>query len=90
MSTNIINEVHALLIKFKCPKCDIDNSYSLADPNYHGPYRCWKCRDLFTITLEENELKSCQPLTQEEFDRQCEEVDRQKEIDALRAKFRKH
>ncbi len=90
MSTSIINEIHALLIKFKCPKCDIDNSYSLTDPNYHGPYRCWKCRDLFTITLEENELKSCQPLTQEEFDRQREEVDRQKEIDALKSKFRKH
>jgi len=78
-----------LLIKFKCPKCDIENSLSLVDSTYQGTYRCWKCRELFAIKIEENKLKSCQPLTQEEFDRQREEVDRQKEIDALKAKFKK-
>jgi len=78
----IIKEVNALLIKFKCPKCDVDNSYSLAEATYEGPYRGWKCRELFTIRVENNELKSCQPLTQEEFDRQ-------REIEALKAKFKK-
>ena len=89
MVTIIINGVHALLINFKCPKCDIDNNYSLADSNYQGPYRCWKCRELFMISIEDDELKSCEPLTQEEFDRQQEESNRQKEIEALKAKFRK-
>ena len=79
-----------MLIKFKCPKCNSDNSYSLADSNYQGPYRCWKCRELFIISIEDDKLKSCEPITQEEFDRQQEESDRQKEIEALKAKFKKH
>ena len=54
---------------------------SLVETSYQGPYRCWKCRELFTITLENNELKSCEPLSQEEFDRQ-------QKIDELRAKFK--
>lgn len=78
-----------MLIKFKCPKCDIESSLSLADANFQGAYRCWKCHELFTIKIEGNELKSYQPLTQEEFDRQKEEVDKQKEIEALKAKFKK-
>jgi len=89
MVTKIINGVYALLIKFKCPKCDIDNSYSLADSSYQGPYRCWKCRGLFMISIEDDELESCEPITQEEFDRQQEESNRQKEIEALKAKFKK-
>ena len=82
MVTIIINGVHALLINFKCSKCDIDNSYSLADSNYQGPYRCWKCRELFMISIEDDKLKSCEPLSQEEFDRQ-------NEIESLKAKFKK-
>jgi len=89
MIAKIINGVHTLLIKFKCPKCNSDNNYSLADSNYQGPYRCWKCRELFMISIEDTKLKSCEPITQEEFDRQQEESDRQKEIEALKAKFRK-
>jgi hypothetical protein len=71
-----------LLITFKCPKCDADNKFSLADSVYKGPYRCWKCSELFMITIEGNELKSCEPITEEE-------MSRQKEIEALKAKFRK-
>jgi len=71
-----------MLIKIKCPKCNADNSFSLIEPTYQGPYRCWKCRELFSIKVEKGELKSCEPLTQEEFDRQ-------QEIEALRAKFKK-
>lgn len=79
-----------MLIKFKCPKCAIDNSCSFADLNYQGPYRCWKCRELFMISIEDDKLKSCEPMTQEEFDRHREEVDRQKEIELLKAKFKNH
>ena len=90
MVTRNIKGVHALLIKFKCPKCDIDNSYSLADSNYQGPYRCWKCRELFMISIEGDKIKSCEPLTQEEFERKQRESERQREIEALKAKFKKH
>ena len=70
-------------VKIKCPKCDTDGSISLAEASYQGPYRCWKCRELFTIQLENNGLKSIEPLSQEEFDKQ-------QEIEALKSKFKQH
>jgi len=69
------------MVKIKCPECKTEGSISLAAPNYQGPYRCWKCRELFTIKIDNNELKSLEPLGQEEFDRQ-------QEIAALKAKFK--
>ena len=71
------------MIKIKCPECETDGSISLTVSNYQGPYRCWKCRGLFTIKVDNNELKSFEPLGQEEFDRQ-------QEIEALKAKFKQH
>jgi hypothetical protein len=70
-----------MITKIECPKCGVEGSISLLESNYQGPYKCWKCRELFTIRLENNQLKSCEPLSQEEFDQQ-------KEIEALKAKFR--
>jgi len=70
-----------MIVKIKCPKCDAESGLSLIESSYQGPYRCWKCRALFTINIENNELKSCEPLSQEEFDRQ-------QEIEALKAKFK--
>ena len=71
-----------MLIKIKCPGCDTEGTISLLESNYQGPYRCWKCRGLFTILLENNELKSCEPLSQEEFEKQ-------QEIEELRKKFKR-
>lgn len=70
-----------MLMKIKCPKCDAENSFSLTESSYQGPYRCWKCKELFSIRIEDNELKSCEPLSQEEFDKQ-------QEMEALRARFK--
>lgn len=71
-----------MIVKIKCTKCGTEGSLSLSDPSYQGPYRCWKCRELFTIKMENNELKSCEPLSQEEFEEQ-------QEIEALKAKFKR-
>ena len=71
-----------MMMKIKCPACATDGSMSLIEPNYQGPYKCWKCRELFTIIIENNELVSCEPLSQEEFEKQ-------KEIEALRDKFKR-
>ena len=71
-----------MLLKIQCPNCEAESSISIADSRYQGPYRCWKCRDVFTILVENNELKSCEPLSQEEFEQQ-------QEIEALKAKFKK-
>ena len=72
-----------MIVKIKCPECNTEGSFSLVESNYQGPYRCWKCIALFTIKLENNELKSCEPLSQEEFDKQ-------QEAEALKAKFKQH
>ncbi len=71
-----------MAVKIKCPKCSIEGSISLIESSYQGPYRCWKCRELFTIEMEDNELKSCEPLSQEEFDKQ-------QEMEALKNKFKR-
>jgi hypothetical protein len=71
-----------MLVKIKCAKCGTEGSLSLSDASYQGPYRCWKCRELFTIKMENNELKSCEPLNQEEFEKQ-------QEIESLRTKFKR-
>ena len=72
-----------MLILIKCPKCETEGSLSLTESNYQGPYKCWKCREVYTIAMVNNELKSCESLSQEEFDRQ-------QEIEALKAKFKQH
>ena len=72
-----------MMVKIKCPKCDTESNFSLTGLYYEGPYRCWKCRELFTIRVQNSELKSCEPLSQEEFDKQ-------QEIEALKAKFKQH
>jgi hypothetical protein len=45
---------------------------SLVESVYNGPYRCWKCRALFTIGLKDNELTFCEPLSEEELQKQQE------------------
>ena len=71
-----------MVFKIMCPECKTEGSFSLAESGYRGPYRCWKCRALYTLLIEDGELKSCEPLTQEEFERQ-------QEIEALKRKFGK-
>jgi hypothetical protein len=72
-----------MLVKIICPECNTEGSFSLVESSYEGPYRCWKCRALFTIRMENGELKSCEPLSQEEFEKQ-------QEIEALKAKFKQN
>jgi hypothetical protein len=71
-----------MTMKIKCPQCGIEGSMSLLDAKYEGPYKCWKCRALFKICLIDGELKSCEPLTEDEFDRL-------RELHTLKNKFKK-
>ncbi len=71
-----------MMMKIICPKCNTEGSFSLVESNYNGPYKCWKCRELFTITIKNNEVQSFTPLSQEEFDRQ-------QELRILRDKFKR-
>jgi len=85
-----------MIVKIKCPSCKTDGNMSLADVHYLGPYRCWKCKELFTIEIKDDKLISCEPLSQEEFEKQQEalneqeeELKRRQEIESLRDKFKK-
>ena len=71
-----------MLVKIKCPECATEGTISLVESIYQGPYRCWKCRQLFAIKLEDNKLQSCEPMSQEDFDKL-------QEIEALKKKFQK-
>ena len=75
-----------MMITIKCPTCGSEGSQSLLEPNYEGPYRCWKCRELFSIKIADNEVKSFEPLTEEELEEQQEQ---RRQIEELKAKFRK-
>ena len=70
-----------MMVIIKCPECGTEGRLSLIESSYQGPYRCWKCRQLFTIKMENNQLVSCEPLSQEDFDRQ-------QEIEAMKDKFK--
>jgi len=78
-----------MILKIKCPSCNIEGSLSLLEPDYEGPYRCWKCRGLFTLKIVANEVKSLTPLTEEELEKQQEELKRRQELEALKEKFRR-
>lgn len=71
-----------MMIKITCPQCGVDGSISLLEPSYQGPYKCWKCRSLFELRLENSKLKSCEPISEEEFERL-------REIHTLKTKFKK-
>ncbi len=54
------------MVKINCPKCNTENYFSLAQSAYEGPFRCVKCKEIFTIRIENDELKSCQLISQQE------------------------
>lgn len=60
------------MMTLKCPKCGAEAKLSLADNNYSGPRRCWKCHEFFTITIVNNQVTFCEPLSKEEYERQQE------------------
>jgi uncharacterized Zn finger protein len=82
-----------MMITIKCPSCGTEGSQSLLEPNYEGPYRCWKCRELFSIKIEDNEVKSWEPITEERLQelqaQHQQEEEQRRQIEELKAKFRK-
>ena len=59
-----------MLVKVECPACQTESTMSLIETNYKGPYRCWKCRALFTIELKKSELVFWEPLSEEDLQKQ--------------------
>ena len=56
-----------MIAKIICPSCQTLGQFSVEGGNYKGPYRCWKCRTLYTLDMVNSEVISLQPLTEEEF-----------------------
>ncbi|MBI2869012.1 MAG: hypothetical protein HYX96_04215 [Chloroflexi bacterium] len=57
-----------MLFKIKCPACAEEGSFSLVDQGYTGPYRCWKCKALFEVTLAHGRLESARPMSAAELE----------------------
>jgi len=55
------------MLEIKRPECGVSTNMSLCQQVYKGSYRCWKCRQLFNIRIESEEVRFCVPLSQEEF-----------------------
>lgn len=70
------------MFKIKCPACQTEGSISLVESIYNGPYRCWKCRALFTVEIKDNALTSYKPLSEEA-------LKKQQELKELQDKFKK-
>jgi hypothetical protein len=66
------------MIEIECPNCNGIGKISLVQQIFEGPYRCWKCRSLFTIVIANKKLQSCKPLSEEEFEKWQEEQEAQK------------
>ena len=57
-------------INIKCPACNTDSSFIIAKNVFQGPFRCRQCKALFTVKVTNGELQLCEPLSQEDFEKQ--------------------
>jgi DNA-directed RNA polymerase subunit RPC12/RpoP len=55
---------------------------SLLQSDYQMAYKCWKCKEYFTLTVENNQVKSMVKLSAEDYQKM-------KEAEDLRAKFKR-
>lgn len=75
------------MFPFKCPACAAESKLFFSQHSYQGLFRCYRCRSLFQIRVEENRLVSAEPASEEDLKRQEEEQKRQKEIEELKNRF---
>jgi hypothetical protein len=57
-------------VTIKCPSCSTDSTFFLAKTSFRGPFKCWKCSNLFTMKIRNGAVESLEPLTKEDFDKQ--------------------
>ncbi len=67
------------MLKIKCPKCGTESTMVLSQLNFEGPYRCWKCKETFTLKIEGKEIKSLEPLSLDEFERKRQQIETQRD-----------
>ena len=49
-----------------CPECGTAGELALIQAVYEGPYRCWKCRQLLLVRIENNEVRYQEYLSEED------------------------
>ncbi|MDD5701545.1 MAG: hypothetical protein PHU23_05785 [Dehalococcoidales bacterium] len=58
-------------ITIKCPSCSADSSFFTVKKGFQGPFRCWKCKSLFTLKVnKDGDTELLEPLSQEDFEKQ--------------------
>ncbi len=57
-----------MFAQITCPSCNTMGQFSLVDGCYKGPYRCWKCKALYTVEIDNAKLVSCQPMGENELE----------------------
>lgn len=57
-------------VNIKCPACNSDSSFFVVKNVFQGPFRCWKCKALFSTKVSNGELQLCEPLSVEDFEKQ--------------------
>jgi hypothetical protein len=62
-------------VTIKCPACNTDSSFFVAKNIFQGPFRCWKCKAMFTVKVKDGVLQVCDPLSNEDFEKQKAEKD---------------
>lgn len=60
------------MFTIQCAGCGAETSMSLAEVTYNGPFCCWKCKGAFVITIENEELKSCEAISEQELEKYIE------------------
>jgi transcription elongation factor Elf1 len=60
------------MFSITCPECNTETNLSLDDSLYQGPFRCWKCRALFRVVIQNSELKAYERMSEDELE---EEID---------------
>lgn len=62
-------------IDVKCPSCNTDSSFFIAKNIFQGPYKCRSCKSLYTLKVKNGEILSCEPLSQEDFDKAAADLE---------------
>ena len=60
------------MFTIECPECTTKTNLSLDGSLYQGPFRCWKCRSLFRVVIQNSELKAYEPMSEEELEEEME------------------
>jgi len=57
------------MIEIVCPSCGVTGKISFDQHVYNGPYRCWKCRRIFSMEIRDNKVKSIKRMSQGDFEK---------------------